>query len=291
MSIEITDVSAEYWDLIIEFYSKYGDKKKLWYFKKLKDDIFKGKVIGKFALDKKTGIVVSCYLARIQPLLSNLSLKAVQSIDTLTAPHWRRGDITFRLAKNFYEHLKQNSFDCIYGLPSIRADKFFYKILKWNFSTKTHCYIVYIPIFILRFFFSCISFFIKKDLFNFNEERICELKNFLFINDKCIENKKNSVYWISYDGLYFADIGLCRTGSKLNFFKKLYLLMIFSSTSKSFFLRTYATEQAETAKIFSPFSFKKKALDFSGRILKENSKLPFNLKLFEFVEFDTFGLE
>ena len=42
--------------------------------------------------------------------------------------------------------------------------------------------------------------------------------------------------------------------------------------------------------IFKTFSFKKKALNFSGTILSNNSKLSFGEQSLEFIEFDTFGL-
>ena len=51
-----------------------------------------------------------------------------------------------------------------------------------------------------------------------------------------------------------------------------------------------AIKETETAKIFAPFSIKKKALNFSGRNLTNKIDLPFNEQSLEFIEFDTFGL-
>lgn len=67
--------------------------------------------------------------------------------------------------------------------------------------------------------------------------------------------------------------------------------MMISSKAKTFFLRTYSTDNTETASIFKPFSLKKKALDFSGLVLTEKTNLTFKEKFFEYIEFDTFGLD
>ena len=290
MNIEIKDVLSENYKAIIEFYSKYGDKTYSWYDKKLKNGIISGKIIGKICRVKETNEIVASYLCRIQPLLSNPLLKSVQSIDTLTAPSHRKGGITAKLAKEFYEYLKTESYDCIYGLPNPRADKFFYRILKWNLSRETYSYNVFIPVFILRFFYNLMNFFTKeKKSFNYSLEKKNQLNNKLIINADCIENQKRGAYWISYEQTFFTNIGLCRTGRNLSLFDKFYILMMMSSVAKSFFLRTYSTNQTETAKIFSPFSFRKKALDFSGVILKKDNKFSFGEQSFEFIEFDTFG--
>lgn len=292
MSFEIKDVHSENYKPIIEFYSKYGDRSYNWYDKKLKNEIISGTIIGKICIIKETNQIVASYLCRIQPLLSNPSLKSVQSIDTLTAPSHRKGSITAKLAKEFYEYLRTESFDCIYGLPNLRADKFFYRILKWNLSRETYSYHVFIPVFILRFLYSFINFFTKgKNFFNYSFEKINHLNKKLIINSNCVENQNRGAYWVSYEHAFFTNIGLCRTGRNLNIFDKLYLLTMMSSVAKSFFLRTYSTNQTETAQIFSPFSFKKKARDFSGVILKNDCKFSFGEQSFEFVEFDTFGLE
>lgn len=292
MSIQIKIVNSENYKSIINFYAKYGDRPYEWYDKKLKNGIISGKIIGKVCINLENDEIVASYLCKIQPLLSTPSLKSVQSIDTLTAPSFRKGSVTFKLAKEFYQYLRDNSFDCIYGLPSRRADKFFYKILKWNLSKKTFSYYVLVPTIILRFFFNLTNIFLgNKNIFHYQEEKIYELKKKFEINSNCFENQNRGAYWVSYENKYFTNIGICRTGKRLNIFHKFYLLMMMSSKAKSLFLRTYSTDQTETAKIFNPFSFKKKALDFSGLNLKEKSKLPFKVNSFEYIEFDTFGLD
>tara|TARA_A100001015_G_scaffold240124_1_gene273695 strand:+ start:713 stop:1591 length:879 start_codon:yes stop_codon:yes gene_type:complete len=292
MEIEIRNLVIENYKSIIDFYAKYGDRSYDWYNKKFKKDIILGKIIGKICVEKNSNNIVGAYLGRIQPLLRNPSLKAVQSIDTLISPKYRGGKILIRLAREFYDFLKKESFDYVYGLPNLKIKKFRYKFLNWNYSQTTYSYNVIIPIFILRFFFFIINFFIgSKQLFNFTNENIDELKKRLFINNNCLENKDKGAYWISYDSKFFTYIGLCRVGRKLNIFSKLYLLMMMSSKAKTFFLRTYSTANTETASIFNPFSVKIKALDFSGVVLTEQTNLTFKENYFEYIEFDTFGLD
>ena len=149
-----------------------------------------------------------------------------------------------------------------------------------------------IPTFILRFFFNLTNICLgNKKIFSYQKEKIYELKKKFEINSNCFENQNRGAYWVSYENKYFTNIGICRTGKKLNILHKIYLLMMMSSKTKSLFLRTYSTDQTETASIFNPFSFKKKALDFSGLNLREKSNLPFKVNSFEYIEFDTFGLD
>ena len=152
MIFEIKNLTPDNHNSIINFYSKYGDRTYNWYEKKLKKDIISGVIIGKICIINKNEIIGS-YLGRIQSLLSNPTLKAVQSIDTLIAPSHRGGTILIKLAKEFYEDLKKESFDCIFGLPNKKIEKFRYKFLKWNLSKPTYSYTIFIPIFLLRFFY------------------------------------------------------------------------------------------------------------------------------------------
>ena len=292
MNIEIKDILPEDYSLIIEFYSKYGMKSYDWYNKKLKKNILSGTIIGKVCIIKETNEIIASYLCKIQRLLLNNSLKSVQSIDTLTAPLYRKGNITAKLSKEVYKYLKSESFDCIYGLPSRRADKFFSRILKWEIFNPTYSYYVFIPVFILRFCYVLINFIFKnKKSFSYSREKVNLLKNFFVVNENCTEKYIKEFYWVSYDNGFFTDIGLCRSGNNLNIFDKFYILMIISSKSKKFFLRTYSTERSNTANIFNPFSFKKKGLDFSGFTFNDNCKFFLKQSSFEFIEFDTFGLE
>jgi hypothetical protein len=292
MNIEIKNILPEDYKLVIEFYSKYGDKSNDWYTKKLKNNIISGVIVGKVCIIKETNEIIASYLCKIQRLLSNNFLKSVQSIDTLTAPLHRKGNTTSKLAKEVYKYLKSESFDCIYGLPSQRADKFFCRILKWEIFKPTYSYYVFIPVFILRFCYKLVNFFFKnKKSFFFSKEKVNLLKNFIVINKNCVENYEKEFYWVSYDNGFFSNIGLCRSGNNLNIFDKLYLLMLISSKTKKLFLRTYSTEQNNTANIFTPFSIKKKALDFSGFVFNDSCKSSLKQSSFEFIEFDTFGLD
>jgi hypothetical protein len=290
MIYEFKNVTSENCISVIQFYAKYGDRSFSWYEKKLKDDIISGTVIGKFCTINNSEIVAA-YLGRIQSLISNPSLKAVQSIDTLVAPSHRGGHILIKLAKEFYEYLKIKSFECVFGLPNKKIEKFRYKFLKWNLSRPTYSFTVFVPIFLLRLFYYFIKFFIKKNnFFNFSQDKIYNLKKNIKINKFCKENENNGAYWISSENFYFTFIGLCRVGRKLNILKKFIFLSIIASFSKGFFLKTYSTEDTETASIFKTFSIKKKGLNFSGVILANNSKLSFGEQSLEFIEFDTFGL-
>lgn len=292
MEVEIRNVVSENYKSIIDFYAKYGDRRYDWYNKKLKKGIISGKIIGKICVEKNSNNVVGAYLGRIQLLLCCPSLKAVQSIDTLISPKYRGGKILIKLAREFYDFLKKESFDCVYGLPNSKIKKFRYKFLNWNYFKTTYSYYVIIPTFILRFFFNLTNIFLgNKKIFSYQKEKIYELKKKFEINSNCFENQNRGAYWVSYENKYFTNIGICRTGKKLNILHKIYLLMMMSSKTKSLFLRTYSTDQTETASIFNPFSFKKKALDFSGLNLREKSNLPFKVNSFEYIEFDTFGLD
>ena len=83
---------------------------------------------------------------------------------------------------------------------------------------------------------------------------------------------------------------MCRAGRTLNIFEKIFFLIIIAGKANGFFLKTYSTENTETAIIFSPFSIKRKALNFSGLNFKNKTNLLFSEESLEFVEFDTFGL-
>jgi hypothetical protein len=290
MIYEIKNLTSEKCISILKFYARYGDRSFSWYEKKLKDDILSGTVIGKYCINNNNEIIAA-YLGKIQSLISNPSLKVVQSIDTLVAPSHRGGHVLIKLAKEFYDYLKIKSFDCVFGLPNKKIEKFRYKFLKWNLSRPTYSYTVFFPIFFLRLFYYCIKHFInKKNFFKFSQDKIYSLKKNLKINKFCKENENNEAYWISSENFYFTFIGLCRAGRKLNILDKFIFLSNIASSSKGFFLKTYSTEDTETASIFKTFSFKKKALNFSGIVLANNSKLSFGEQSLEFIEFDTFGL-
>lgn len=85
-------------------------------------------------------------------------------------------------------------------------------------------------------------------------------------------------------------MGICRTGKNLNKLEIFYLLMIIANHAKGFFLKTYATKNSETGKIFQSFSIIKKNLPFSGLNLIFDSGQSLNDLSFELAEFDTFGL-
>jgi hypothetical protein len=106
MIFEIKNVNPDNCELLLDFYSKYGDRSFNWYEKKLKKEIISGTIIGKICTINENEIIGD-YLGRIQSLLSNPSLKAVQSIDTLISPSYGGGKILIRLAKEFYELLKK----------------------------------------------------------------------------------------------------------------------------------------------------------------------------------------
>jgi hypothetical protein len=292
MNIKFENVLPKNYKAIIQFYAKYSVKSYKWYNQKLKKGLISGKIIGKIAINKTNNKIIGAYIGRIQNLLSNPSLKAVQSIDTLISPAYRGGKVLINLSREFYEFLKVQNFDCVYGLPNEKIKKFRYKFLKWNFSKFTYTYYVFIPVLVLRLLYTCANLVGIKKIFNYSNKNIHDLKFFLFLNENCIENRNiKGIYWVSHESSYFTNIGLCRTGKNLSISDKLYLLMIMSLHAKSLFLRTYGTEESETTSIFSPFSIKKKALEFSGRILKNDGNIIFKEQFFEFVEFDNFGLE
>ena len=289
MNIEIKSLTPDDYKSLMDFYSRYGDRSFYWYEKKLKKEIMAKTIIGKICLTN--GKIIGAYLGRIQTLLTNPSLKGVQSIDTLIAPPYRGGKILLNLARKFYEFLKMNSYNCIYGLPNNKIEKFRYKFLNWKLINPTYSYTIYIPIFFLRIFYYFINLFIKKKkLYNFEKKKIDLLKKNLRVPDYVLENKSNGAYWIASHNAYFTFIGLFRTEKNLNILQKFILILIASSKAKGFFLKTYSTDRTETAKIFEPFSIKKKALNFSGLFFSDKDKNLLKKRNFEFIEFDTFGL-
>lgn len=292
MDLKIKDVLPNDYDYLIKFYSKYGGMPYRWYSKKLKKGIISRQIIGKICIKSNTNEIVGAYLGRVQPLLSNYELKSIQSIDTLISPDYRGGKILIKLAREFYEHLKLNSFDCIYGLPNHKIEKFRYRFLKWNYFNTTYVYYVLVPVFILKILYKIFNVFIgNKYNYNFTVNKIEKIIKLIHINEECLKYHVRGVYWISHDSSLFTNIGLCRYGKTPNIFDKLFLLTLMSSKSKSFFLKTYSTSNTETAKIFKPFSFKKKALNFSGLLFNYDSDFKNSKKYFEFIEFDNFGLD
>lgn len=291
MITEIKTVNSKNCNYILDFYSKYGDQSYNWYKKKLETDILTGRVIGKICQIKDGNEVLGSYLGRIQPLLCDPSLKAIQSIDTLIAPPLRGGIVLRSLANEFYKDLKEKSFIFIYGLPNKKIDKFRYRVLKWYPIKDTNSYTVFVPTLLLRWFYKILRFIIKKKLiFNFSQNQINSLKKLLILPKSTIEHQLHGAYWVLSENFYFSYIGLCRTGRNINKLEKFFLLLVIANSAKGLFLKTYATENSETARIFKPFSFTKKNLDFSGLVLSKNHHYSFSEKTFEFVEFDTFGL-
>ena len=291
MVTEINTVSSKNCNHIINFYAKYGDQSYDWYKKKLKKDILYGRVIGKICQIKGKNEVLGSYLGRIQSLLCDPSLKAIQSIDTLIAPPLRGGIVLRSLANEFYKDLKEKSFVFIYGLPNKKIDKFRYRVLKWYPIKNIYSYTVLVPIFLLRWIYKVLKFIIKKKLIlNFSKKQINFLKGFLILPKSSKEFYYNGVYWVLSENFYFSYIGLCRAGKNINKLENFFLLLAIANSAKGLFLKTYATENSETAKILKPFCFTKKNLDFSGLVLSKNYHYSFSEHSFEFVEFDTFGL-
>jgi hypothetical protein len=291
MVTEINTVSSKNCNHIINFYAKYGDQSYDWYKKKLKKDILYGRVIGKICQIKGKNEVLGSYLGRIQSLLCDPSLKAIQSIDTLIAPPLRGGIVLRSLANEFYKDLKEKSFVFIYGLPNKKIDKFRYRVLKWYPIKNIYSYTVLVPIFLLRWIYKVLKFIIKKKLIlNFSKKQINFLKGFLILPKSSKEFYYNGVYWVLSENFYFSYIGLCRAGRNMSKLEKFFLLLVIANSASGFFLKTYATENSETAKIFNSFSLLKKNLDFSGLILSKKNYYSLSEKSFEFVEFDTFGL-
>lgn len=291
MITEINTVNSKNCNNILDFYTKYGDQSYDWYKKKLETDILSGRIIGKICQIKDGNEVLGSYLGRIQSLLCNPSLKAIQSIDTLIAPPFRGGIVLRSLANAFYMDLKEKSFNFIYGLPNKKIDKFRYRVLKWYPIKDTYSYTVFVPIFLLRWIYKILRFIIKKKLIlNFSKNQINSLKELLILPKSSIEYQLYGAYWVLSENFYFSYIGLCRAGRNINKLEKFFLLLAIANTAKGLFLKTYATENSETAKIFKSFSFTKKNLDFSGLVLSKNYYSSFSEHSFEFVEFDTFGL-
>jgi len=291
MITEINTVNSKNCNYILNFYVKYGDQSYDWYKKKLETDILSGRIIGKICQIKDGNEVLGSYLGRIQSLLCNPSLKAIQSIDTLIAPPLRGGIVLRSLANAFYRDLKEKSFNFIYGLPNKKIDKFRYRVLKWYPIKDTYSYTVFVPIFLLRWIYKILRFIIKKKLIlNFSKNQINSLKELLILPKSSSEYQLYGAYWVLSENFYFSYIGLCRAGKNINKLEKFFLLLAIANSAKGLFLKTYATENSETAKILKPFCFTKKNLDFSGLVLSKNYHYSFSEHSFEFVEFDTFGL-
>ena len=105
MNIKIENVHSKKYKSIIKFYSKYIHNYYEWYNNKV---IIIKKIMEKVAIDKTSNKIFSAYIGRIRNLLSNPSIKAVQSMNTLVPPY-RGGIVLINLSLKFCEFLKKQT--------------------------------------------------------------------------------------------------------------------------------------------------------------------------------------
>jgi len=291
MNCEIVDIKEKSIDEILHFYVTYGDGNPVWYQNKLQKSFESGRLLGKLCIASDSKSIIGAYLGINQPLLSNPSLKSVQSIDTLISPQARGGGVIRKIARAFYDELANSGYDCVYGLPNKRIEKIRYKVLGWNESRLTYRYIVPIPAFVLRIALRLLSF-LSPNLISFGAKSkgVEQIKSFAQLNDKIQYIHGNGMLSCSYKKGWFQKVGVIRTGQELSVFGKFRALCLLSVRSEGFFLLTYATQDSETGSLFAPFSIKKEALKFSGINLINLPRFSFGEAPFEFVEFDTYGL-
>lgn len=291
MSFKIIDIREKDFDEILEFYLAYGDGDVNWYRDKLQKSFESGNLVGRLCVASDAGSIIGAYIGIIQPLLSNSTLKSVQSIDTLIAPEARGGDIIRKVTREFYDELANLGYDCVYGLPNKKIEKIRYRMLGWNESRQTYRYFIPVPIFVFKILYHFLSF-ISSDLVSFAAKNKCfeQIKIHAQINTKIQYKYINGMLSCSYKKGLFQKVGVIRVGQDLDLFGKLRAICLLSYQSQGFFLLTYATRDSETGSLFAPFSIKKEALKFSGKNLIKYRSFSFGEAPFEFIEFDTYGL-
>lgn len=289
MDYSIVDLRTLSFDKVIDFYEQNTDVPARWYRRKLEAHFTSGKLLGRVCVDNASGSIVGAYLGLDQPLLCNPVLKAVQSIDTLISPQARGGNLLRRIGEAFYSDLAARGYDCVYGLPTTRSEPLRVRALGWNKARTTRRYLVPVPTPVLRL----MHLVLRSPSSSGTHRRQPELEaliRHLTGDGPCICHDSPALLFVAYQSGLFTKVGFIRTRRNLGWLDRLRTLCSVAAASPGWFLLTYATEDSETATLFSSFSLSKKALNFSGRVLRPGSRFSFGETSFEFVEFDTFGL-
>lgn len=291
MDHSIVDLRTIPFDRLIAFYEKNGFGPANWYRQKLAPPHQSGKLLGSVCVDTASGEILGAYLGLDQPLLCNPALKAVQSIDTLISPQARGGNLLRQVGEAFYRELAERGYDCVYGLPTRRSAPLRERALGWNKSRATYRYLVPLPIPLLKLADLVFRLLPGQAASSVRKERALDTwTKACSAHPNWVCHDERELFSIGYRRGVFAKIGLVRCRRSMGWLDRFKTLCRLASLCDGWFLLTYATEDSDTARLFSSFSLKKWALNFSGRLLGAESKFSFGETSFEFLEFDTFGL-
>jgi len=290
MEYSIVDLRAVPFDKLVAFYEENTAVPAHWHRRKLESHYATGKLLGSLCMDS-SGRLLGAYLGLDQPLLCNPALKAVQSIDTLISPQARGGSLLRQIGESFYRGLSERGFDCVYGLPTRRSEPLRERALGWNKSRAAYRYVVPIPIFLLKIAHLGFQSLRPRDQSPHRKRPELEsLMRHFSEHPKYACHDQRELFSISYRSGAFTKVGLVRARRNMGLRHRLETLCSLAARSSGWFLLTYATEDSETARLFSSFSLKKHTLNFSGRLISPGPKFSFGETSFEFAEFDTFGL-
>jgi hypothetical protein len=275
-------------DRIIAFYEHNTSAPAEWHRRKLTDPYRSGKLLGQLCVDSASQQIVGAYLGLDQPLLCNPALKAVQSIDTLISPQARGGSLLRQIGQSFYRDLSTRGYDCVYGLPTSRSEPLRERALGWNKARTTYRYVVPVPIPVLR-----LAHLVLRKPAQWSQRKDAALDALArrFGGDAAfVSHDRPGLFFIAYRSGLFAKVGLIRTRRNLGWLDRLRTLCSVAASAPGWFLMTYATEDSETARVFSALSVRKQTLNFAGRLIGAEARFSFGEISFEFIEFDTFGL-
>jgi len=291
MDHSIVDLRTVPFDRLVAFYEKNGFGSANWYRQKLAPPHQSGKLLGSVCVDNSSGDILGAYLGLDQPLLCNPALKAVQSIDTLISPQARGGALMRQIGESFYRELADRGYDCVYGLPTRRSEPLRERALGWNKSRATYRYLVPLPVPLLKLAHLAFLLLLRPETSSLRKEPGLDALARAFSQQAgYICHDQRDLFFVAYRRGAFAKIGLVRSRRHRGWLDRFRTMCRLASLCGGWFLLTYATEDSETAQLFSSFSLRKWALNFSGRLLGADSKFSFGETSFEFLEFDTFGL-
>jgi hypothetical protein len=289
MDYTFVDLRTMPFDRIIDFYEKNTSVPANWHRQKLADHYRSGKLLGCLCVDAGSQEILGAYLGLDQPLLCNPRLKAIQSIDTLVSPQARGGSLLRLIGEAFYRDLSKRGYDCVYGLPTSRSEPLRERALGWNKARTTYRYVVPVPTLLLKI----VHLALPAPTVPASRRDKAELGALAgrFGSDaRYTCHDQPGLFFISYRSGMFAKLGLVRSRRHMGFWDRLRTLCRVAASAQGWFLLTYATEDSETARLFSSFSLRKRTLNFAGRLLSPDSRVSFGETSFEYIEFDTFGL-
>lgn len=278
---------------IVTFYRKHGSSAQ----SNIKNKLFtngRSTAVGAVAEDPDTHQLVGAYLAKPQRLLCSPNLKAYQSMDTLVAECARGNSVTEKMGEHLYDRLRKSNATHIVGVPNKLIEPIRLERLHWRRIKQIYRFTFFAP----RLLSNLIrNFFPVHDITEnltgvVTDEEIISLV-------KEVKERSNAVKVVSVKGIPFittknndrVEIGAIRPNSRLNFLKRILLLMAISSYFKTSLVITYSTKDTPTYDYFRFLPcLKTRSLHFSGRCISTNTDLTIEDLSIEYAEFDTFSI-